>query len=840
MYKMALNCVATWMVLWMLPIPRGFGQVSPAFPAAKTGGNYMHNYYLPPPSTTPCYPAWSPNGEEIAFSMQGSIWKIRLGTTTACELTAAATYDSSPAWSPDGRWIVYTAEDDSRDISLRILNLSTGATSALTSGTDINVDPVWSADGERIAYVSTRDDGWFNIFVMPITDGKAGELTRLTTADDYGKDRLYFGRKDLHIEPTWSPDGKEIIFLSNHGIPLGSGALWRMPAEPLGMAKATMIRREETLYRTRPDWSPDGTRIIYSSHQGGQYDNLFVLPVSGGEPYKMTFGDWDHFCPRWSPDGRRIVYVSNQHGLTELRILEAFGGAETKVEIAEKRYRRPMGRLEVRVNDAETHRTTAARIYVRASDGKTYTPNDAYHRVGRAGEHLFHTSGTSTLRAPAGPMRIEAVKGFEYWPAASEVTIRANEVTRLTLNLARMSHMAAQGWYSGSMHVHMNYGGTLHNTPENLMKMAAAEDMPVIGELIANKDNRILDYQFFRGELDPHSTKDRLLYFNEEYRPPWYGHISLLNLTAHLISPFTTGYEGTAIESLYPSNTDILRLAHAQGAIGGYVHPYQKEPSEAEYAGARGLPVDVAVGTVDYLELMSGSDHIATSRVWHRILNCGFKIPVVGGEDSISNLYRTALVGVNRTYAYLGARLDWQGWIEAIRKGRTFATNGPLLEFNIDGKEEGEEIHLPAQGKRVSVRVRMISIVPVEKAEILNNGKVVEALPLRDDAKSAELTKEIDVRKSGWYTLRVYGTHAVHPVDDPYPFAESSPIYVHCGGRPIRSEEDARYFLTWIDAISRMAAEDRGWRSEGEKAHVLSQFQEARKVFEQRLREAQP
>ena len=123
---------------------------------------------------------------------------------------------------------------------------------------------------------------------------------------------------------------------------------------------------------------------------------------------------------------------------------------------------------------------------------------------------------------------------------------------------------------------------------------------------------------------------------------------------------------------------------------------------------------------------MSGSDHIATSRVWHRILNCGFKIPVVGGEDSISNLYRTALVGVNRTYAYLGARLDWQGWIEAIRKGRTFATNGPLLEFNIDGKEEGEEIHLPAQGKRVSVRARMISIVPVEKAEILNNGKVVE------------------------------------------------------------------------------------------------------------------
>jgi hypothetical protein len=104
MYETTLNCIASWMILWALLIPRALGQVSPVFPAARTGGNYMHNYYLPPPSTTPWYPAWSPNGEGIAFSMQGSIWKIRLVTTTAYELTAAATYDSSPAWSPDGQW----------------------------------------------------------------------------------------------------------------------------------------------------------------------------------------------------------------------------------------------------------------------------------------------------------------------------------------------------------------------------------------------------------------------------------------------------------------------------------------------------------------------------------------------------------------------------------------------------------------------------------------------------------------------------------------------------------------------------------------------------------------
>jgi Tol biopolymer transport system component len=117
-----------------------------------------------------------------------------------------------------------------------------------------------------------------------------------------------------------------MLLISNRGIPLGSGAIWRATVEPNAMAKAKMILREETLYRTQPQWSPDGKRMLYSSHRGSQFDNLYVLPVDGGEPYQMTFGEWDHFDPRWSSDGERIAYISNQHGISELRILRAFGG----------------------------------------------------------------------------------------------------------------------------------------------------------------------------------------------------------------------------------------------------------------------------------------------------------------------------------------------------------------------------------------------------------------------------------------------------------------------------------------------------------------------------------
>ena len=105
-----------------------------------------------------------------------------------------------------------------------------------------------------------------------------------------------------------------------------------------------------------------------------------------------------------------------------------------------------------------------------------------------------------------------------------------------------MADMAAEGWYKGSTHVHMNYAGNLHNSLDNLKAMSAAEDQDVVLEQIANKDNRILDYQYFVPGGGPHpvSEPDRLVVVGQEYRPPFYGHVYMFGLRDHLISPFTT------------------------------------------------------------------------------------------------------------------------------------------------------------------------------------------------------------------------------------------------------------------------------------------------------------
>jgi Tol biopolymer transport system component len=829
------------------------------YPAAKTGSSYMHNYYLPPAgSSTPWWPSWSPDGKSLAFAMHGSIWKIRVDESSAEEWVHAPQYLSSPEWSPDGRWLAYTADDDGRSINLMLMNITTGETTALTTGTQVNIDPAWSPDSKRLAYVSTAPTDHFNIYVQDLDEGHPGKVLAVTTDHSFGHDRLYFGEYDLHISPTWSPDGRELIFVSNRGIPLGSGSLWRAPAaaDVMNSGRAKMILREETLYRSRPHWSPDGKRIVYSSYAGGQYNNLFILPAESGDAYKMTFGEYDSFHPRWSPDGEWIAYVSNEFGLPQLKLLKSWGGQQKLIKILSLRWKRTMGSVEVSVTDAATGKEMAARIYAKASDGKSYTPADSYEQISSLGQHLFQTRGHFRSEVPAGPYTIETVRGFEYLPTKRSIEIRPGAVQHITIALQRLVNLKARGWYSGSNHVHMNYGGNLHNTPETLYWMASAEDLDVICHQIANKDNRILDYQYFApGRMEnPVSTSERIMHSGQEYRPQFLGHAFVFNLKDNLISPFLTGYEGTGVESLYPSNTDIFRFARAQGAVVGYVHPFSAEgdPLHNLFApvtnpanlwtargGAKGFPVDVALGTASYLELWAVSSEGALI-AWHHALNNGFKVPVTGGEDSISNTHNTQLVGAMRGYFLLGtATLSWANYLAALLKGRGFVTNGPLLAFAVNQALPGDEIYLPASGGTVRLHGELNSIVPLDRLEVIRNGEVIEKIPLTGERRHAAFDRTVKVAGSGWYTLQAIAAGMEYPIENGRPMATTNAIYVYVGDRPIRNKASAEYFITWIDKLTDLASRHPGWRSEKEKRHVLDQFQEARQIYVQHANEAQ-
>jgi TolB protein len=814
------------------------------YPAARMGGQYMHNYYIPPaPGSTPWAPAWAPDGRSIAVSMQGSIWQVDVATGAAEELTYNRHYHSSPAYSPDGKWLVYTADHNAQSVGLEILNLITRETYALTSDEQVYLDPVFSPDGARLAYVRTSANGAFSIHVRPIREGRwAGEAMELTPDHAYPRERDYTGKWDGHVQPSWTPDGKEIVFLCNRDVSFGSGDIWRMPVEPNGIARGRIIHREQTLDRTRPHVSMDGKRILYSSTAGSseQTHNLYVVPIGGGPPYKLTFGTWDHFHPRFSPDGEWIAYISNRDGLPQLALLETHGGAKKDIRMTARRWRRPMGKLHVRVTDAGTGAKLAARILGLASDGKFYPPVDAYSRLGRSAQHSFHTQGEFTADVPPGAMTVDAVAGVEYEPASAKVDVAAGKSAEVTLRMKRAADPSSKGWWSGSTHVHMNYGGNLHNTPKNLMDMARAEGLNLVMNLIANKDNRILDYDQYQGAGEHSASRNDprvKLHFGEEYRPPFWGHMFFIGLKDHLISPFFTAYEGTAVDSLYPSNTDMLRKARAQGALTAYVHAWygDSDPVDGDMTIARAFPVDAALGLLDCLE-WSGSSHSELA-VWHHALNNDLRIAPVGGEDSITSLHRTKLIGSVRTYAASGPVLRVDSWIEALRKGKTFFTTGPLLEFRVNGKIAGEEIRLAAGGGTVTIEASVKSIAPVSKVRIHSNGKVIREIPV-GDGHTIAFRDTLKVTGSAWFSLSAEGP-PYRLLDAEFPQAATNAIRVYTGDKKIRSRASAEYFVRWIEKLQGMAREWEWWRSEKEKEHVTAQFEEAKAVYRRLASEAE-
>ena len=821
-------------------------QAQPVYPSAGTGGNYMHAYYFPPaPSSTPWAPSWAPDGQSIAVAMSGSIWKVDPTSGVAHELTYSHKYHSMPDWSSDGKWIIYTADDGGTTIQLEILNVDSGETRALTNDTFIYMDPMFSPDGSRIAYVSTKPNGFFNVYIRSIKDGQwAGEEIAVSKDNKYRNARLYFGVEDVHINPAWTVDGKELLLVSNRGVPLGSGNVWRVPAMAGGMDDAQSVLAEQTLYRTRPDVSIDGKRFVYSSTRGAgdQFSNLYVQPNVGGEPYKLTFFQHDAFHPRWSHDGEWIAYIDNREGLPQLAVLEVHGGDNRIVHITDRRWKRPMGVLSVRTVD-ERGQITGARIHLTAADGKFYAPTEAYARVSAAGDRIFHTPGEFRVELPVGKTTLTVVKGFEVSPETRELEIASNEVTTASVSMKRMTDMSAKGWYSGSTHVHMNYAGNLHNTLENLMMMSAAEDQDIVLEQVANKDNRIFDHQFFVPGGGPHplSHKDMILVIGQEYRPPFWGHVFMFGMKSHLISPYTTGYEGTAIESLYPSNTDMFRKARAQGAYVGYVHAYggEGDPLETNLGGAKGAIVDAALGTTDAIEWSAAgrSGFFPMYAIW----NNGIKVTAVGGEDSISNLHMSKLVGSHRTYVFTGARgLDMRAWFDGMRAGRAFVSNGPLVELSVNGMLPGETVNLPAGGGPLQIEARVRSIVPLQKATLYFNGQPIEDIALSSDRKIADFQKTVRAARSGWYHLRTEGAPADRiPLDTSYPQGFTNPVWVIVGNQAIRDRASAEYSLRWIDKLQKLAEAWPGWRSQKEKDHIYAQFEEARQVYRRFVREAQ-
>jgi hypothetical protein len=812
---------------------------------------YFREMYLPQLTSGPSSVAWSPDSREVVYSMAGSLWRQRIDSQTAQQLTDGPGYDYQPDWSPDGRSVVYVSYQKDA-LELWLLDLATGKSEQLTRGGAVNVEPRWSPDGKRIAFVSTSYNKRFHIFRADVKDGTLENVTRLTGETKSDLPRYYYSAFDMEINPVWTRDGREILFVSNRGHIHGTGGFWRMRTEP--GAEAREIHYEETNWKARPDFSPDGSRMVYSSYLGRQWHNLWVLPANGGDAFPISYGNWDETNVRWSPDGARLAFISNKEWNTKLAIQE-FGSGEAKALVIEKRsYLRRRTKLRLFLVD-EKGKPQFARISVTDERGHFYAPNaawtwiqadDAYDRNRSPFEaHYFYAKSYPegiAIEVPEGLLTIDVTKGFEYEALHRTFDSSTAKSEDLTFHLKKLDWGRGPGpkWISSDLHVHMNYGGTYRSEREILLEQAEGEGVRIVNNLVVNKEQRFPDiHSALFNEVLKYFSWNATDLIGQEFHTSYWGHRGILNLKDHLLLPGYAGYPNTAAASLYPMNSDVYDMAHAQGALVGAVHPFDAAPDPFANPSERitdELPVDVALGKLDYMEIVGFSDHRATAAVWYRLLNLGFRIPAGAGTDATTD-YAAPIrgqVGMDRVYASVpGDPVDVQAWMDSLKKGRTFATNGPRIEFTLGGRKVGDELKFDNAQASVPFTAKLRSIVPVDHFEVVCNGRVAQTLPLEGARDSGDVKGALPLKESGWCVLRASSDNAVYPVLDNYVYATTSPVYITIGGKAPRSQADAKYFAAWIDRMIDTTSHYPDWNSPAEKAFVLKRLLDAKIIYEQ-------
>jgi hypothetical protein len=549
-------------------------------------------------------------------------------------------------------------------------------------------------------------------------------------------------------------------------------------------------------------WTVRGTGAVPT---GTVVDVPVLVSSSASSPVRVSIG------------ADTVVLDSGEHALLEARAdgdsvkvqAEIDGRASSSPDVV---HRVASGVLRLTVS-------AAARWSVTSSDGRAWFPSAALRKWDVHGRGYFHASDVEVV-VPPGKYTVRAVRGIEFRAFERDVDVDAGSTVDVEAELEPRFEPHATGWWSADLHVHANYGGEYAVSAYDAMEMQRGEGLDFMNLVAANQlTDHVHDIDLFRAALDHQlpGSHDMPAHAGLEYRNDLFGHMHVTGARADL-GRYQTGHAQGATTVDWPFNDRAAAAYRDVGATVGYCHPVFPEwggssPNVLERVMGRTDPrtsearcaiLDAALGVVDSVDVLSNADDAASAELYRRMVGAGLRVAATAGSDAMLSLRHLGVhsnpPGWVRAYVRTGDGVSLDAVQDAIRAGRTMATNGPWVELDVDGSQPGDDLDV-APSTTHTATVRVITDGPCT-VRLFRGSRLEHEWQVESGEASSGSTMRttIAVDEPDAICAEVVG-HADPLVLDDVAYAHTSPVHLRVGGRPVRRQEDVDWCLLWLDRL---------------------------------------
>ncbi|MDA0835508.1 MAG: CehA/McbA family metallohydrolase [Planctomycetota bacterium] len=443
----------------------------------------------------------------------------------------------------------------------------------------------------------------------------------------------------------------------------------------------------------------------------------------------------------------------------------------------------------------------------------------------------------ATLKLPREKLTISAFSGLETEIATQEINLAKQAETTVAIPLKRFSRLAERNTFGGNTHLHL-MKLSLDTCERYLREISVADDLDLLfvsylERTIANQ--HYISNRYTQRDFDRLTKQTGRIFANgEEHRNNFtggqegYGHVMFLDLPK-LILPVSIGPDiAKTGDDGIPLDRGIQQ-ARGDGATVVWCHNDYGRESIPQYVK----------GQIDALNIFDGGIRSSYKESFYRLLNAGYRVPFSTGTDWF-------LYDFSRVYVPVEGELTTDNWLAGLKAGRGFITNGPLLQFTVDGKNVGDELQLDQPGM-VHIQAECRCRCDFEMLELIYNGEIIATAKTQpvEGHFEARIDKPMEVPGSGWWALRTPppSVKSDPALSVPRPrnelgrelYSHTSPIYVTVNGKPHRDPAAIASLIVHVEESLKYIPANGVYTDNAGRETILSLYRQTMEELKLRL-----